>query len=213
MVLSRNTQYILAGALALYIVFFTRPAPSAVVDMLSSPLSQLAVLGLVVFVGAQVSLLVAVVAAIAVVLSIPGREYLSMSDDAVIKRNVAAQTKAHKNIVSINKKLKNKNLSAKERAALEKALANNRKAQAYAMGRIRSSRANKAKRSKSRSRSRSRRKSPKAANSVRRKFTNPGAEGFDVMGGGPEPAGDLGVPMAGESKGSENFSLPNSSPF
>lgn len=217
MVLSRNTQYILAGALAVYIVFFTRPAPSAVVHMLSSPLSQLAVLGLVVFVGAQVSLLVAVVAAIAVVLSIPGREYLSMSDDSVIKRNVAAKTKAHNNIVSINKKLKNKNLSAKERASLEKALANNRKAEAYAMGRIRSSRANKAKRSKSRSksrsRSRSRRKSPKAANSVKSKFTNPGAEGFDVMGGGPEPAGDLGVPMAGESKGSENFSLLNSSPF
>ena len=201
----------------MYIVFFTRPAPSAVVHMLSSPLSQLAVLGLVVFVGAQVSLLVAVVAAIAVVLSIPGREYLSMSDDSVIKRNVAAKTKAHNNIVSINKKLKNKNLSAKERASLEKALANNRKAEAYAMGRIRSSRANKAKRSKSRSksrsRSRSRRKSPKAANSVKSKFTNPGAEGFDVMGGGPEPAGDLGVPMAGESKGSENFSLLNSSPF
>lgn len=217
MVLSRNTQYILAGALAVYIVFFTRPAPSAVVHMLSSPLSQLAVLGLVVFVGAQVSLLVAVVAAIAVVLSIPGREYLSMSDDSVIKRNVAAKTKAHNNIVSINKKLKNKNLSAKERASLEKALANNRKAESYAMGRIRSSRANKAKRSKSRSksrsRSRSRRKSPKAANSVKSKFTNPGAEGFDVMGGGPEPAGDLGVPMAGESKGSENFSLLNSSPF
>ena len=217
MVLSRNTQYILAGALAVYIVFFTRPAPSAVVNLLSSPLSQLAVLGLVVFVGAQVSLLVAVVAAIAVVLSIPGREYLSMSDDAVIKRNTAAQRKAHNNIVSINKKLKNKNLSAKERAALEKALANNRKAEAYAIKRQRSSRANKAKRSRSRarsrSRSRSRRKSPKAANSVKSKFTNPGAEGFDVMGGGPEPAGDLGVPMAGESKGSENFSLLNSSPF
>jgi hypothetical protein len=44
-------------------------------------------------------------------------------------------------------------------------------------------------------------------------------EGFDVMetenfdSMGPEPAGDLVAPLGGEAKGSENFSLLDSSPF
>ena len=74
--MSRNNQYIFAGILAIYIVFFTRPAPSVVANMLSSPIAQLAVLGGVVYIGASVSLLVAIVAAIAVVLSMPVREHL-----------------------------------------------------------------------------------------------------------------------------------------
>ena len=74
--LSKNVQYGIAGALAVYIVFFTRPAPAAVVSMLSNPLAQLAVLGAIVYVGATISLLVALVAAVAVVLSIPGREFM-----------------------------------------------------------------------------------------------------------------------------------------
>ena len=78
--LSKNVQYGIAGALAVYIVFFTRPAPAAVVNMLSNPLAQLAVLGAIVYVGATVSLLVALVAAVAVVLSIPGREFMKNKD-------------------------------------------------------------------------------------------------------------------------------------
>ena len=74
--LSKNVQYGIAGALAVYIVFFTRPAPAPVVNMLSNPLAQLAVLGAIVYVGATVSLLVALVAAVAVVLSIPAREFM-----------------------------------------------------------------------------------------------------------------------------------------
>ena len=74
--LSKNVQYGIAGALAVYIVFFTRPAPAAVVSLLSNPLAQLAVLGAIVYVGATVSLLVALVAAVAVVLSIPAREFM-----------------------------------------------------------------------------------------------------------------------------------------
>jgi hypothetical protein len=73
--LSKNIQYGIAGALAVYIVFFTRPAPAPVVALLSNPLAQLAVLGAIVYVGATVSLLVALVAAVAVVLSIPAREF------------------------------------------------------------------------------------------------------------------------------------------
>ena len=85
--------------------------------------------------------------------------------------------------------------------------------------------------SRRRSRSRSRSRSPRAhhggkrspkhvkKSNKRRHFTNPGVEGFDVMetenfdSMGPEPAGDLVAPTAGEAKGSENFSLLDASPF
>jgi len=86
MALSKNLQYIAAGFLVLYIVFFTRPAPTAVVNLLASPVSQLAALAVVVYVGASVSLLVAVVAALAVVLSIPVREYAGKDDDKTMKK-------------------------------------------------------------------------------------------------------------------------------
>ena len=86
MTLSKNLQYIVSGALVLYIVFFTRPAPQAVVNLLASPVAQLAALGVVVYLGASVSLLVAVVAALAVVLSIPSREYAGKEDDKTMKK-------------------------------------------------------------------------------------------------------------------------------
>jgi hypothetical protein len=73
--LSKNVQYGVTAALAVYIVFFTRPAPLPLVNLLSNPLAQLAVLGAVVYIGAKVSLLVALVAAVAVVLTIPAREF------------------------------------------------------------------------------------------------------------------------------------------
>lgn len=91
MALSKNLQYIVAGFLVLYIVFFTRPAPTAVVNLLASPVAQLAALAVVVYIGGCVSLLVAVVAALAVVLSIPVREY---ADDPSIKK--AAEKEADK---------------------------------------------------------------------------------------------------------------------
>jgi len=77
MAFSRNTQYIVSGLLAAYIVFFTRPAPAFVVGLLASPIAQLVALGLVVYIGATQSLLVAVIASIALVLSIPAREYMT----------------------------------------------------------------------------------------------------------------------------------------
>jgi hypothetical protein len=86
MALSKNLQYVVSGALVLYIVFFTRPAPTPVVNFLASPLSQLAALGVVVYLGACVSLLVAVVAALAVVLSIPVREYAGKRDDKTMSK-------------------------------------------------------------------------------------------------------------------------------
>jgi len=86
MALSKNLQYIVAGFFVLYIVFFTRPAPTAVVNMLASPVAQLAALAAVVYVGACVSLLVAVVAALAVVLSIPNREYAGKEDDKTMEK-------------------------------------------------------------------------------------------------------------------------------
>jgi hypothetical protein len=89
MALSKNLQYIVAGFFVLYIVFFTRPAPTAVVNLLASPVAQLAALSVVVYVGACVSLLVAVVAALAVVLSIPNREYAGKDDDKTMKKPAA----------------------------------------------------------------------------------------------------------------------------
>jgi hypothetical protein len=86
MALSKNLQYIVSGALVLYIVFFTRPAPTAVVNLLASPVAQLTALAIVVYVGASVSLLVAVVAALAVVLSIPSREYAGKEDDKTMEK-------------------------------------------------------------------------------------------------------------------------------
>jgi membrane protein implicated in regulation of membrane protease activity len=94
MALSKNLQYIVSGALVLYIVFFTRPAPSAVVNLLASPVAQLAALAIVVYVGASVSLLVAVVAALAVVLSIPSREYAGKEDDKTMEKKDKDKKKA-----------------------------------------------------------------------------------------------------------------------
>jgi hypothetical protein len=76
---SKTLQYAVSGVLAVYIVFFTRPAPQAVVGLLSSSLAQLAALAAIVYVGASVSLLVALVAAVALVLSIPAREHLDVT--------------------------------------------------------------------------------------------------------------------------------------
>jgi len=73
--LTKNLEYGLAGALALYIVFMTRPAPASVVQALSSPVVQVAALAAVIYVGATQSLVVAVVLALAVVMSTPAREY------------------------------------------------------------------------------------------------------------------------------------------
>jgi outer membrane biosynthesis protein TonB len=81
MALSRNTQYILCGVVATYIVFFTRPAPSMVVSLLASPLAQIVALALVVYVGSVQSLSVALLLAIALVLSIPAREYMTTQDE------------------------------------------------------------------------------------------------------------------------------------
>jgi hypothetical protein len=80
MQLGKTAQYAVSAVLAVYVVFFTRPAPVFVVRFLSSPIAQLAVLALIVYVGACMSLLVALVAAVALVLSIPSREYLAMPD-------------------------------------------------------------------------------------------------------------------------------------
>jgi hypothetical protein len=184
MALSRNTQYIVAGALAVYIVFFTRPAPSAVVNLLASPLSQLAVLGLVVFVGAQVSLLVAVVAAIAVVLSIPGREYMDVPASGATKDAV-------KNIASAIDSVKGIEDAVVPEKKKEKMTETKKDVPKPHHGAKREPEADK--------------------KSKKETFDMMGSEYFDSMG--PEPAGDLAAPMGGEAKGSENFSLLDASPF
>ena len=71
----KTAQFIVSGILVLYIVFATRPAPRVISSLLASPVAQLAALAGVVYLGSSVSLLVAVLAALAVVLSIPAREY------------------------------------------------------------------------------------------------------------------------------------------
>jgi hypothetical protein len=80
MQLGKTAQYAVSAVLAVYVVFFTRPAPAFVVQFLSSPIAQLAVLAAIVYVGASMSLLVALVAAVALVLSIPSREYMAVPD-------------------------------------------------------------------------------------------------------------------------------------
>ncbi len=69
-------EIIVAGAVGLYIVFFTRPAHPMVANLLSSTVAQIAALAAVIYVGACHSLIVAVVLAVAVVLSSPSREHL-----------------------------------------------------------------------------------------------------------------------------------------
>lgn len=71
----KTAQFIVAGILVLYIVFATRPAPRVISSLLASPVAQLAALAGVVYIGSSISLLIAVLAALAVVLSIPAREY------------------------------------------------------------------------------------------------------------------------------------------
>jgi hypothetical protein len=118
MQLGKTAQYAVSAVLAVYVVFFTRPAPGFVVQFLSSPIAQLAVLALIVYVGASMSLLVALVAAVALVLSIPSREYLDakeMKEDAkdVLKAAADAATTAGsyaaaKKVDKVAKKLEKK---------------------------------------------------------------------------------------------------------
>jgi 16S rRNA A1518/A1519 N6-dimethyltransferase RsmA/KsgA/DIM1 with predicted DNA glycosylase/AP lyase activity len=98
MQLGKTAQYAVSAVLAVYVVFFTRPAPVFVVRFLSSPIAQLAVLAAIVYVGASMSLLVALVAAVALVLSIPSREYLAMPDvkEAVVEASQEEEAKAAK---------------------------------------------------------------------------------------------------------------------
>jgi predicted RND superfamily exporter protein len=74
--LSKKTEYIVSAVLALYIVFLTRPALPAITFVLSSPIAQVAALGAVIYVGAQVSIVVAIMLGIALVFSTPSREHL-----------------------------------------------------------------------------------------------------------------------------------------
>ena len=84
----KTAQFIVSGILVLYIVFATRPAPRVISSLLASPVAQLAALAGVVYLGSSVSLLVAVLASMAIVLSIPAREYKDENEkipDAVKK--------------------------------------------------------------------------------------------------------------------------------
>jgi hypothetical protein len=128
MAISKNLQYILSGALVLYIVFFTRPAPTGVVNFLASPVAQLAALGVVVYLGACVSLLVAVVAALAVVLSIPVREYAGKDDDKTMSKK--RDKKKGKEGVDEDKKKENPTLDAAKDLSKLAAAAGGKKATA-----------------------------------------------------------------------------------
>ena len=94
MQLGKTAQYAVSAVLAVYVVFFTRPAPAFVVQFLSSPIAQLAVLAAIVYVGACMSLLVALVAAVALVLSIPSREYMNKDDmtEAIVEAKRKGKT-------------------------------------------------------------------------------------------------------------------------
>lgn len=84
--LSKNTEYLVAGALALYVVFLTRPAPQLVTNILASPVAQVAGLAGVIYLGATQSVVVAILAALALVVSIPSREHMENKDDKKEKK-------------------------------------------------------------------------------------------------------------------------------
>ena len=95
--LSKKVEYIVSGVLALYIVFGTRPAHPFVTNLLSSPVAQVAALAAVVWVGATQSLVVAIVAGLALVLSTPSREHMTDKKKKVmpkaVKGSVADESK------------------------------------------------------------------------------------------------------------------------
>jgi hypothetical protein len=106
--LPKNTQYLIAGAIGLYIVLMTRPAPAMVTNLLSSSVAQIAALALVIYVGATQSLIVAVVLAVAVVMSTPSREYMTMeeknaSDKKTVAKKPAAKKPAAKPVKDLGK--------------------------------------------------------------------------------------------------------------
>ena len=78
--LPKNTQYLIAGAIGLYIVFMTRPAPVMISQLLSSSVAQIAALAIVIYVGATQSLIVAVILSVALVMSTPSREYMTVDE-------------------------------------------------------------------------------------------------------------------------------------
>lgn len=93
--LSKRTEYIVSAVLALYVVFATRPAPAVVTSLLSSPVAQILALAAVVYVGATQSVVVAIVAALALVLSTPSREHMTdkKKPEEEAKKKPAAATK------------------------------------------------------------------------------------------------------------------------
>ncbi len=98
--LPKNTQYLIAGAIGLYIVLMTRPAPAVITSLLSSSVAQIAALSAVIYVGATQSLIVAVVLAVAIVMSTPAREYMTMQEkDEQDKKPASKKTKSSSNPV------------------------------------------------------------------------------------------------------------------
>ena len=91
--LSKRTELIVAGAIGLYIVFFTRPALPMVAQLLSSTVGQIAALAAVIYVGATQSLIVAVVLALALVLSSPAREHLENAPGSASQTNSITQAR------------------------------------------------------------------------------------------------------------------------
>ena len=91
--LPKNTQYLIAGAIGLYIVLMTRPAPAMVANLLSSSVAQIAALALVIYVGATQSLIVAVVLAVAIVMSTPSREYMTVDEKKKLDKKAPAPKK------------------------------------------------------------------------------------------------------------------------
>jgi hypothetical protein len=76
-----QTEFLVAVAIALFIVFAPRPIPY-VTEILANPLGQIAALGGLIWVGYTQSLLVTVLLAVLFVLALPGREF---ADDASMK--------------------------------------------------------------------------------------------------------------------------------
>ena len=101
--LPKNTQYLIAGAIALYIVLMTVLPPAMITNLLSSSVAQIAALALVIYVGATQSLIVAVVLAVAVVMSTPSREYMTVDEKKKLDKKPATKKPAAKPVKDLGK--------------------------------------------------------------------------------------------------------------
>jgi len=85
---NKQIEYAISAAIAVYIVFYTHPAPSFVSRMLSTSTLKVLALAGILFVGANHSVLIAGMLGLAMIMSIPAREHskvISSSEKKILE--------------------------------------------------------------------------------------------------------------------------------